>query len=322
MHAVPVFSCLFYAAQMASLIRTLSEHDDEAVDLAIDAVLKADQKAQFTKILNDITGVLKPKGPAPKKRKVAGHKEHHIPSDQKLFKEKILPKIRENIENYEKLQNNLLVPDWKLNLDFIDNFNNAELTSLLKIQEIHTKITAQEKVIGMIQVLLAFYRGLAYLHAKKYVEGPAKEWYLRVFNVHYVTMTKYRSFTIFIKCYPGLLACDLTFTQLLKHRERILTHLETDCDLADKLRIHVTLIADGKEVNVKPAELEAIPVESEKPRIDPDHMEFEQDDWYDATSEPDEKAVEEAVDYIVKEAEEARAKILQESTAKMSINKD
>ena len=317
-----VFGCLFHAAQMASLIRSLSEHDDEAVDLAIDAVLKGTQKGEFTEILKKISGVLKPKGAIQKKRKVSAQKEHRIPSDQEIFKSKILPLIRENILKYEKLQNNGFEPDWKINLDFIDSFNKGELTGVLKIQEIHTEILTQEIVVGMIQVLVAFYRGLVYLHANKYVEGPTKEWYQRVLNVSYALMNKYRSFTIFVKCYPGLLMCGLSFTQLIKHRERILTHLESDYDMADQLRVHVTLTADGKEISIKAAELKTIPLDSEKPSVDPDHMVFEQDDWFDAMSDPDEETVKEAVEYITKEAEEARAKNLQESTSKMTINKD
>mgnify|MGYP003525763012 FL=1 len=66
---------------------------------------------------------------------------------------------------------------WNLNLEFVEMFTYGQLISLTVIKETHGIIIEQEKVTENIHLLTAFYRGLSYLLARKYMEGNVKEFF-------------------------------------------------------------------------------------------------------------------------------------------------
>ena len=169
-----------------------------------------------------------------------------------------------------------------------------------------------------LNLLTAFYRGMAFLLARHYVKGNVKQWYKTQFAVHYSTVIKYETFSILMKSFPGLLVCGLRVDQFIKHRERILAYLEKDRELTDSLKTHIIIEVQGKDVDIKPMTVDSLPSSSFKPTTDAD-QDFEEDSWYGDDSlqiGPEDEDQKDVVDFIYKEAQETRMEVLSRDTAK------
>ena len=298
-------------------IQEIRTHAKEAVDIAINHFMTDEEKKQLNVLLNKLNSALK--APVPKKKKPEG-KRHKIPDDKEFLVKKIIPQIRENIKKYDDQQNSHIGLTWRLNLTFIEEFNEGKIVSLDIIKKTLQDIKESEQITTNIHLLTAFFMGMSYLMSRQYAEGSVKAWFRKEFNVSYVKAKTYENFTILIKTYPGLIVCGLSFTQLTKHRERLLTFLETDLELAEVLRTNVTIRAQGRNVNINHMTVDNIPCSSFKPSTDPDNV-YESDDWYSDDQSADEDADfnQEVVGFIVKEAAEARMERLTKQTAKTTL---
>ena len=49
--------------------------------------------------------------------------------------------------------------------------------------------------------------------------------------------------------------CGLSFTQLSKHHNRIIEHLKTDDELANKLSLETTVTVENKRVKIEPVKM-------------------------------------------------------------------
>ena len=294
-------------------LRQLRTHADEAVDMAVENAMTQDEKIQFNELLKKLHSALKT--PAQKKKKQEG-KEHGIPAAKDLFEEKVIPQIRRNINKFEGQQNRSIDLNWDLNLKFVEEFTDGKLTSLDIIKKTHQVIADQESMTSNIHLLTAYYRGLAYLLARNYVTGPVKAWFRKEFNIGFSVVQRYENLTILIKSYPGLLVCGLTLNQLYKHRERLLTYLEKQPDLATQLKIQVNIMAQGCDAEVKPLSIDVIPSSTIKHTTDPDLV-YESDQWYQSAEE--DGNIDDIVVLVHKEGEEARVEQLSLATTKLMI---
>ena len=303
------------AMDSSDYLRQLRTHADEAVDMAVENVMTQDEKLQFNYLLKKLHSALKT--PSQKKKKQEG-KEHRIPAAKDLFEENVMSQIRRNIKKFEGQQNRSIDLNWDLNLKFVEEFTDAKLISLDKIKATHQVIIEQENMTSNIHLLTAYYRGLSYIFARKYVTGPVKNWFRKEFNVCYAKVHRYENLAILIKSYPGLLVCGLTLNQFYKHRERLLTYLEKDPELSKQLRTEVDVMVQGCDAEVKPLTIDIIPSTTIKHTTDPDQV-YESDDWYESAEE-EEGNIDTISKLVHKEAEEARVELLSlETTQKMTV---
>jgi hypothetical protein len=245
---------------MAELIKELAKHNKEAVGLAISTVLKGDKKRQFEVMLKEVIDHL-PSPPA-KKRKTETKKQIRLPSNKSTFEEDILPQIELGITSYLNQQNQSIDLKWNFDPSFMDTIQQGRLETLQIIKETHDKIVLQEKTITNIRLLTAYARGVSYMAARRFVKGAITQWYEQEFGTPYKTVYRYQQLAMLIKCFPGILVTGLTFMDCVNNNNEIREHLSTNKQLAKKLRTVVLLCAQGKGVEVVPAQVEALPITS------------------------------------------------------------
>ena len=275
---------------MAAIIKSISCHSVEAVNLAINTVLR-ENKQQFEENLKKLADVLDLEPPTKKKTPV---RRYTIPSSQRMFNDQVLPQIRAGVEEYNCAENKLVELKWNINLSFVDELTNNDTGSLEDLKKVHSLIIGQEKTANNIHLIVAYHRGLLYLRAREFVgkEENMKEWYVREFNVAYITVHRYQLFALLINAYPRLLVCRLSFTQLTKHHDNILKHLAKDRDLADKLGSHATISVQGKGVDIEPGDMESVPRRGIPLSVDPDFV-YERDEWVCGEEQDTEEEMEE-----------------------------
>lgn len=115
--------------------------------------------------------------------------------------------------------------------------------SLDDLANVHKKVVEIENDIQTIDNFYKFYRGLVYQIVHELCNAEQFLQWIQKQDVSKTTVYPYiASFSTLIMRFPGLILCDLNFSQLLNHKERILSFV-------------------GKEVNSKLAHQLASPVE-------------------------------------------------------------
>ena len=298
-------------------IRELKNHAEEAINLAIKHTFTTEEKQKFNELLNKLNTGMEPEVSIPKKLKT-NEKRYRQPSDQEMFNKHIIPTIRTNIKKHQDENRSNIDLKWELKMDFVEEFTDGKVITLTKIKSRLQDISAQEKIVHKLNLLTAFFRGVAFLLARHYVKGNVKQWFKTEFTVPYSTVIKYETFSILVKSFPGLLVCRLRVDQLIKHRDSILAYLETDCELTYSLKTHITIDVQGKDVDIKPMTVDSLPSSSFKPSIDAD-QDFEEDSWYGDESlqiGPEVEDQQDVVDFVYKEAQDTRMDVLTRETAK------
>jgi hypothetical protein len=92
-------------------------------------------------------------------------------------------------------------------------------------------------------------------------------------------MRRYELFAELIQAYSCLLVCDLTFTLFTKYHNQILIYLNTEVDLAHKLRTHATLSAQDTGIDIAPVNGTTVSQADVMLATDPKYV-YEDDDWY------------------------------------------
>jgi len=184
--------------------------------------------------------------------------------DDEIFQQKVIPQIRDKLSEYDRLEMNGKLLEWKVCLDFIQD---CQLMNMGQLKKYYTVILAQ------LDLLVTFHRGLVYFRARDLFEGvnkPLKDALEVEYVVHYNTVMRYMTFTALIKHYPLLMICGLSYAQLSKHNKRLLQFLNTETEeLGDKLLQPLDLFPESKRVHMEPAD-HLVPATSFS--TDPDHV--------------------------------------------------
>ena len=107
------------------------------------------------------------------------------------------------------------------------------------------------------------------MYIRKYIPGGSaiSEW----FNenvVPYATAKRYMAFTSLVKNYPRILICNLSFSLIVKYLSLITNYLTTDYDLAAKLRLCLTVIAQGETIDIAPTDIPMVNIPKVRSNVD------------------------------------------------------
>jgi hypothetical protein len=140
--------------------------------------------------------------------------------------------------------------------------------TFLQIKAEHTKILAEEVAIQTMDLMVKYHRGMLYLAANKSVgeEKNYKKLFYEELGVVYQTALRYMTFALLMKKFPHLM-----YSQLQKHNKRILSLLEKEGDLRDRLAQPIIIRAEGQDWNLNPSSV-AVGVPKENFSTDPDLM--------------------------------------------------
>lgn len=102
-------------------------------------------------------------------------------------------------------------------------------------------------------------RGLLYteLVNRLISEKKLKDFIEKSLHASYMTVLCYITLASLILTYPRLILCELSFTQLLKHQNRLLKFLMSreGQDLSSKLALSVKIIAQGEKLKFEQTEM-------------------------------------------------------------------
>jgi len=259
---------------LAATIKYIASFSEEAINTALRCtVTDDDQKKTFKDTLNSIAAKLvKPT----RKRKMAPV----LPSDKVVFHKNVVPRIREKQTEYEDQNNKGNDVVWNIALSYNSDFSTADLTAL---KATHALIVKEEDTIHNLKLIVVFHRGLLYLSARRLAQADAniRDWFIKEFGVSYVVALRYKAFAALILRYPRLIVCGLSFTQIMKHKNRIIKYLKDDTELATKLTDVVNISAQDRPIDIHPS------VECSVPKctfsVDPDY--FYEEYYYDPAAE-------------------------------------
>ena len=240
-----------------NLLKELSGKSSDALQLAVKNALSERDQEQFELYLVKLNEFMK----TSESGKSDGKKtKQHIASNlnqKQQFIKLVLPQIQSMMAERDINERSTILPDskynWELNLGFVDEFCIDKIKTIEDLKLVHVEIVKQEKTISNIQLVLAYYRGFVYSRARDLVPPDVniKEFMYITFNVSYTTVRRYTSFHELIDCYPGLMICQLTFLQIIQHKNELLSYLDTDETLASKLRQYVSITAQNKPVDIE-----------------------------------------------------------------------
>ena len=250
---------------MSASIKHIASFTEETIDTALRCTLSGDERETFEATLKRIGDSLVKSPKAKKTEKRAG-----LPSAKTIFYENIVPQIRQKLAEYEQQENSGVDVAWNLELKYRTDF--SAITDLGKLREIHAQIVIEEQSVRNLELIVVFHRGLLYLSACNLapVDVNIKDWFTKEFGVSYIVALRYLAFACLILRYPRLIVCGLTFSQIVKHKDRIMTYLEDDTELAAQLSVAVNIAAQNKPVDIFPSE--SLPVPEGKFNVDPDYI--------------------------------------------------
>ena len=171
-----------------------------------------------------------------------------LPSDDVVFRNNVVPQIREKLAEYEDQNNKGNDVAWNIALSYNSDFSTTDLTALKATHALIVK----EDTIHNLKLIVVFHRGLLYLSARRLAQADAniRDWFIKEFGVSYVVALRYQAFAALILRYPRLIVCGLSFTQIMKHKNRIIKYLKDDTELATKLTDVVNISAQDRPIDI------------------------------------------------------------------------
>jgi len=251
---------------MSASIKYIALFSEETIDTALRCTLTGDERETFEATLKRIGDNLDVK-PA---KAIKTEKRVGLRSAETIFYENIVPQIRQKLVEYEQQENSGVDVAWNLELKYsLTDF--SAITDLGKLREIHAQIVIEEQSVRNLQLIVVFHRGLLYLSARNLapIDVNIKDWFSKEFGVSYVAALRYQAFASLILRYPRLIVCGLTFSQIVKHKDHIMTYLKDDTELAAQLSVAVNIAAQNKPIDIFPSE--SLPVPEGKFIVDPDY---------------------------------------------------
>ena len=231
-------------------IKHIAGFSSDGIEQAIERTLTKEEKTSFTRALHKISLVMDT--PATKRNKL----EKHLPDSQEIFNNYIIPRIRQKLNEYE--QNQLSGRGFKcvVDLDYAINFHEMNPT---KLKLVHAEIQQHEIMCGSTLLLIQYHRGCCYLAAYSMIdESTSREtFFTKHFSVCYATAMRYLSVAALIKRFPMLLACELTFDQLLKHSNALITFMLKDTEgLRERLSNFVEFGTKSRLFHIESSEIQ------------------------------------------------------------------
>ena len=168
-----------------------------------------------------------------------------LPSSREVFENHSIQIIIDGVKQKEH-GNALNVIKIQLDLNLRTDFNSMSLEDLANI---HENIVKTEKDIQVIDNCYKFYTGLLYLTAHNKCEETQFLKWIKKQDVSKATVYRYMSFAALIMRLPGLILSDLNFSQLLKHKERILAFKGRDQQQTGSSTIRSSRVSCGNNAN-------------------------------------------------------------------------
>lgn len=211
---------------------------------------------QIDSKLKELLSILK-SGKSVKKPKVKRLGTSKSLSDKDLFQQHILPSLIAKMKEVENMKESF---DW--NVDFGYTRHVSTITNADEFKRLYEMVCANEKSSTRNTLVIQFQRGELLVLARQ--NGLD-------LKVPYTTERRYMTLYTIIKKYPMLLVCDLTFSQLVKHKNRLLEALNQveNNDLSCALSQDIQFVAQGTRFCIKPTEAE-IEIPEEPQNFDPD----------------------------------------------------
>lgn len=236
---------------MSDNIKYVAKFSEDAIEMALNSLTTEEWKG-FEKGLNVLTGSLGQK----KEKKKSQLKETKL-SDEVIFKENVLPGIKKRMVDIEKEEMNKAL---QITVDFAikTNFKECNLEDLL-IE--HKKIVFTEDGLKTLTLFAQFSRGLLYLElvGKLNQDGQSLRKFIEMGKliVSHTTALRYMALASIILKYPRLLICQLTFTQIMKHKKRLLNFLALPDghDLNCRLSLSLEITAQGQRIKIQREEM-------------------------------------------------------------------
>ena len=241
---------------MAEQIKTVAKFSEDAISVALNSLTEEEWK-HFQKGLDIISKNLGTKEKKEKKDKQAKL------SDEVIFKEYLIARIRQRMVEIEKQEAETkleIIIDFAIKTDY----RECSLDEMLKE---HAKIIQTEAGLNAMTLIAQYSRGLLYLQLAENLKQTGKS--LREFidngglNVSYSTALRYITLASIVLKYPRLVLCPLTFSQIIKHKKRLMDFLShpDGHDLKCRLALSVEIIAGGHRVNMASQEINTPEVE-------------------------------------------------------------
>lgn len=196
-------------------IKKISGYPENAISWAMDK-LPSNERAELNKTLNKIEGFL---GEKPKKEAT-----RKLPSITVIFEQHILIEINKTLRKLEKLEDKGKI--FEVNESISSLSGNFQDLSLDELAKLHKKVVEYEDGFQTVSNFLKYYRGLVYLtvHGKCDDSDGLQRWIAKE-DVSKSTVYRYMAFSALIMRFPRLILCNLNFSQILKHKERILAFM-------------------------------------------------------------------------------------------------
>ena len=153
--------------------------------------------------------------------------------------ENIIPIIEDGVKKLEMLDDKGKIQELDMQFDGVRT--DFEEMSLDELAGLHKKITLLERNVQAVDNFLKYYKGLIYISVRNMGEAEVFTKWIQNHCVSKTTVYKYIAFTTLIMRFPRLILCDLNFSQLVKHKERILSYMcaEKNSKLAHQLSDNV-----------------------------------------------------------------------------------
>ena len=156
-----------------------------------------------------------------------------------------------------------------------------------EIMEEHIRIVSLEDSMKNILLIVQFSRGMLYLEINRRLQKDKLS--LKNFveqgllGVAYTTVLRYMTLASIISVYPRLIICELSFSQILKHKTRLFSFLNKHegQSLGDKLSTPITITVNGTTIAIQHKDIEMPKL---KFNTDPDWLHrdaYEQEDVSD-----------------------------------------
>lgn len=247
---------------MADKIKQIASFSEDAISVGLQT-LTEDQWANFKVGLDIVSSSL-----GEKNRKKTEPKESKL-SDESIFKEHILVQIEKRVvetERHEASKTLSIIVDYRIRTDYT-------ACSIEEMLNEHVTIVQTEEGLKAMLLIAQFSRGLLYLKLGEKLNQAGRS--LREFvekgnlPVAYITVMRYMALATILLKYPRLLLCQLNFSQLLKHKTRLLKYLsqKEGHELNCRLSAPFDVIANGNRIQIRQ---EKIMTPAEKFNTNPD----------------------------------------------------
>ena len=231
---------------MARAIKNMAKFSEDALEMALKTMSTKDRE-QFERGCNVLMTSLgkKEKGPSDSKRRKI--------SDDYIFETNIVPQIRRKIAEIEAAET---IGKLKIDIDFKSLTNLDEKCDMEKIKKEHVHLLKLESNLQGLTLFAQFGRGRLYFTLSKSIQRGEKSFNQIVeeeLDVSYRTVLRYMAFSNVILNFPRLILCDLSFSQILKHKDRLLKYLESKegQSIRDSLSLSIEVIAQGQKVTIE-----------------------------------------------------------------------